>query len=188
GCIETIVFTYLSLFDDNGVTTNLASASTAQKNADGVRKVALAVSVPTNQLAILGSTLPRVVNGAAPDTTKKKKPVADPVNGGGAGPEADGGAPGGGDITEGLAALFTFDDGTSLFDRIDAGEIQTTADLISALQELAGSANVVDRTTNPDQPRIELHLTKTIEGSGNLDVAFDKFGGHAALRGAIDVS
>jgi len=111
--------------------------------------------------------------------------VSDPIAG--VAGENDAGLPTEGVVGEGLSRLFTFDSGDSLFSRIAAGEITTTAELMAALEELAGAGNVINHGDDT-MPRIELHLTKTLTGHGGLDVAFDQFGGHAEFQGELAVS
>ncbi|MDX6411750.1 MAG: hypothetical protein QOE91_1266, partial [Gaiellaceae bacterium] len=87
----------------------------------------------------------------------------------------------------GINRLFQFDDGTSLLDMVEAGQITTLDELIAQLKRLAGDSNVVNNGTSTE-PTISLSLTKTLSGEADFDVAFDQFGGHVALSGAIEVS
>ena len=183
---KVVFFDYDLLLDTH--TNNITASSAAEKLADGVALLALSTSVPSSQLAILGSTLPRVINGAAPSTPTTPG-ISDPVVAAppGGETEADAGLPESGVVGEGLSRLFEFEGGGSLFGRIQDGEIVTVDDLMAALTELAGVGNVINHGDSVT-PRIELHLTKTIEGHGSLDMEFDQFGGHAEFEGELDVS
>jgi len=183
GGTETVVFEDKAAADTINI-AGLPRATAAEIAADGLRRTALATNVPSQQLAIIGRTLPSVLNGSAP-STPTIRPADRPA---GAGPDAlESGVPET-SVAEGLARLFTFDDGTSLLDLVAAGSITTTAELMTQLERLAGVGNVTNLSGSDTEPRIQLHLTKSFTGTGTLDVEFDKFGGHAALEGEVAAS
>ena len=180
---ESVTFTDVTAADRVG--NGLTPPTAAEIAADGLRKTALSLNVPDEQLAILGH-LPGVVNG----TTKARgEIIADPIAPT-PGPEENyllDSVPSGVPPSLGLARLFEFDDGTSLLDMIAAGKITSIDDLFTALQRLAGDANV-QKNSDPNQPEIHLHLTKTLAGTGDVSLAFSALGGTVQLSGEIDVS
>jgi len=86
---------------DLGISNGMTASTAAEKLADGLARLALSTNVPSSQLAILGATLPRVINGAAPSTPTTLG-VSDPIAG--VAGENDAGLPTEGVVGEGLLA------------------------------------------------------------------------------------
>ncbi|MHB1241813.1 MAG: choice-of-anchor D domain-containing protein, partial [Gaiellaceae bacterium] len=168
---------------EDTVTNSVTQAAPHVAAADALRKTAVGISIPQPQLALIGQSLPSVINGPIPQAPAPP-PVALPVGGVTAKPFEASKA---GSWSTGLERIFDFEDGTSLLDLISTGAIADTAALIAQLELLAGAGNVEDQSGSGPL-RIRLDLRRQLTGEGILDVAFEQFGGSAALRGSIDVS
>ena len=135
------------------------------------------------ELAIIGRTLPRVLNGSSGVTPDHNRPIADPtILVSPAAVEGVASLDG-----EGLGRMLRFDDGSSLEDLVRSGVVSSVATLVTELERLAGVGNVT-WNGNSTAPEIRIVLTKTLSGSADFDLAFEQFGGSVALGGGISMS
>ena len=193
---DTVGTTASIVFEDFGVagtdtfTNNLTTPGNGERIVDGLSR--LKVTMPAPELAVLGKTLTRVLDTggrteAIPPSAISDRQAEDPdaIGTGEAESEAEGE---GGAGPTGIAALFTLPSGETLWELVAKGEISDTGSLMDALTELVGEDGSVVNNGTSEAPLITLVLNKKIEGSADIDVAFDKLGGHAAFTGSVEVS
>ena len=182
--LEDVTYTHVQT---GGVFDNLSSPQSKKMASlgGGLKKIADLLegqSAIGTQFAALGPSLRAALERAGGMTIP---PLSDPVA---TDPDARSTADAGESL---LARLFESGSGSldlsAITDAADDGSISTQADLLAALQTLAGSPSNVTLTENGNSALYDFHMTKTLSGQANLDVLASALGGTIQLSGDLDL-